>query len=667
MIHTLALISLVLLASFALAASSLSQLNLSSRYAQRTQADYTARAAMTEFVIRARSFSTVHDVTSGPVAIFPKFQSQPILLENQPRVAGRVRLLLDSCVDNGGNSLPGRSHFDPPGKTSVPPFSLSVVYEVVLGSRTYTYESLVQQRWPYALVAPGPVFIPGRVGPALDGAADVTGLPPTFWSAPSEVKGRVLGLQTDITADIDEHRAGESHAGNLVNPVKVSMGAYEALAPYAYSGGLVDTPTNYIGLATGAPTSSSTLREDSDSRLIVGGGYKITKMTLNGVDFSKGGFVGSLIKGYPTSPNSPPTKPGGSPRAEVGPNTDEKGRELLDYLVKGGGLAATVYNVNTTGAIIHRGVDLAENAPPSGDGFTTQSKVTIKPGNKVNGKTRYDYRVNGQNPSDNASREQMRKLFTKPETGAWPANRFNRDKEIIITRDPAPANPVSPSGLPTPPTYIQASSGYLRYPGNFEHPVGYAIGSAAFEAYSAAMGESLGLPEGYNVQGSLTLQDVSLAVDGDFCLQNYVLKGSHATLIVDGTLTLDGGYLDAGDNSMVIFCRRLIMKAQGNYNGLIVAEKGAALYGAGAASAPAAPGLHIRGGLLVGGTDLLVVGDPTQGVTLGSVSNKVLASITPLQMRGLMLSSCKLEYEPRYLHGLNNFGNYEVLATELRQ
>ena len=62
MIHTLALISLVLLAAFALATSSLSQLNLSSRYAQRTQADYTARAAMTEFVVRSRTLAGKHDV-----------------------------------------------------------------------------------------------------------------------------------------------------------------------------------------------------------------------------------------------------------------------------------------------------------------------------------------------------------------------------------------------------------------------------------------------------------------------------------------------------------------------------------------------------------------------------------------------------------------------------
>ncbi|MBX3169402.1 MAG: hypothetical protein KF760_18525 [Candidatus Eremiobacteraeota bacterium] len=671
MIHTLALISLVLLAAFALATSSLSQLNLSSRYAQRTQADYTARAAMTEFVVRARAMTGKHDVTSPPDPIFPKFVGREVLLEKQARVDGYARLQLAKCVDNSGNPLPARSAFDSAGKTSVPPFCLSVVYDVKLGSRSYLYESLVQQRWPYALVAPGPVLIPGRVGPAPDGSPDETTLPQAFWSAPSEVKGRVLALQTDVTSDIDEHRSGETHAGNLVNPIKISMAAYQALYPYAYSGGMTGVPVSGVGssgagagLNTGG--ASSTIREESDSRLILGGGYKIFKLVYAGFELSEFINLGSkspLLRKEVTPPYGfPPQPPGGmgGQGIERGAPTDTKLPPQGD-----GSWQIQTYNVTTKGAIVHRGVDLLENSPPSGDGFTTQEKVTIKEGNKLNGKARYDYWLNGQDPAAAPARERMRELFTKPDTAHWPVNNFLRAKEIIIGKDPAPGVLKSESGLSTPPIYVRAETGKIRYQGNFE-PSGYDLSTAAGQDYSAYYAQYFHLPEGYNVQGSLTLQDVSLSVDGNLSLQNYVLRGSKATLIVDGTLTLDGGYLDAGDNGLVIFCRRLIMKSQGNFNGLIVAEKGAALYGAGAAEPPGQPGLHIKGGLLIGGTDLLVKGDPTlDGAS--SPPQSMLTAIEPLQMRGLMLSSCYLEYAPQYLRGLNNFGNFEVLATELRQ
>lgn len=668
MIHTLALISLVLLAAFALAASSLSQLNLSSRYAQRTQADYTARAAMTEFVVRARTLSGKHDVTSPPDPIFPKFVGHEVLLQNQPRVDGKVTLLLDKCVDNSGGSLPTRSAFDPPGKASVPPYCLSVAYEVVMGARRYTYESLVQQRWPYALVAPGPVLVPGRVGPSPTGDPDPTSLPQKFWSAPSEVKGRVLGLETDITSDVDSHQSGETRLGNLINPIKISMGAYEALYPYAYSGGLTDAVTSVYGggiVAGGGPTS--TVLEDSASRLIVGGGYKVTTLSYSGEPVDKDfGFEGSIIKvgGTKTGPSAStdvamPVSRGAGPNSP--PGGGGGGLEILSTDIKRGGVKGwsmqTVF-VNTKGAIVHRGVDLVQNQPPNGDGFTTNQVVTVKEGNTLNGRARYDYWLNGENPADAPSREKMRELFTKPDTTGWGVSAFPRAKEIIIGKGPAPDPLVSTSGSSTPPTYLRAGSGKLRIIGNVD-PAGYDPDTSAGALYAKAMAEYYGLPVSYGVQGSLSLQDVALAVEGNLTLSNYVLKGSRATIIVDGTLTLDGGYLDAGDNGLVIFCRRLIMKAQGNFNGLIVAEKGAAIYGAGAAEPPADPGLIIKGGLLIGGTDLQVIGDPSD--------TGMLKAMRPLQMRGLMLSSCKLEYAPQYMRGLNNFGNYEVLATELRQ
>jgi len=586
LVHTLALITLVMVAAFALATSCLSQLNLSARYAQRTQADNTARAAMTEFVLRAEALES-GDVTTMPPPVLQAFQGKEVLLQSSSPIDGTARLLLNRCVDNSSNPFPVASFFDSPGVKSVPPFSVSVVYEVMLGSRSYLYESLIQQRWPYTLTAPESIFVCGRIGP--DGTPESQQIPSQYWSVASQIKGRVLALQGSVGVQGDPVAGeipGGRNAGRLKTPIVVSDNTYKALYPFAAAGGLAGF-----------------------SEFFQLGGF------VNPVDrFTLGGPV-TLVDFDLGSGN---------------------GRPLWT------GLA---WKQSTREAVVKGNVDLMENLTSTEEQSSVHPSVKIYDGNSHRGQVRRNRTYGGLDPAGLTARQRMRKMFTKPSSESWqPINIGSHpSNQIVVKRD-------GPSG---PDVYV-VPSGRCHQSGHLApRPLGYTI--------NPETGQIVYTGEG--AKGSLNLQDVSLSVEGDLDLEQYILRGSGATLVVGGTLTMDGGYLDAGDNGMVIFCRRLIMKAQGEINGLIVVEKGAAIYGAGSSDGvvPAAPGLTIRGGLLVGGADLLI--QPPTTYNPDGVSNPLL----PLSIDQLLLVSVNMEYSPRYLRGLNQYGPREVVATELRQ
>ena len=599
--HTLILISLVLLVAFAVATSTLSQLNLSARYAQRTQSDYTAKAAMAEFVLRAQQAPPPADITSLPPPLFDLYQDGEILLHPHPPMEGTARLLLSRSVDNSSNPEPVASWFDGPGKTSVPPFSVSVVYEVILGSRTYLYESLVQQRWPYALAAPGPIFVVGRIGPD---ASRTSSVPNLFWSAPSEIKGRVLAMETDVSAASDPEPEGSPpnsypHVRPPRTPISVSEETYKSIYPYATSGGVVARMPS--------PEEGFPMLLTMADRFTLGGPLLIQSLTLQ---------TSGLTAPFESS------------------------------------LSALPYQEYTTQGKVDGAIDLLENQPDPApyNSEAVPPVATIHDLNSHKGLIRQDRRLGGL-PSDGIeARTRMRTLFRKPDTTHWEhvSIRNNPLDTIVITSHPGSSGH----------DVYYAQSGRCSCSGPLKPkktPVQYDIATGTTIQFE---GDPLAL-------GALKLEDVSFSVEGDLTLQQYLLKGSNATLIVDGTLTLDGGYLDAGQNGMVIFCRRLIMKAQGQINGLIVAEKGALLYGgAGPSTPPTDPGLVIKGGLLIGGNDLRI-NPPVVSLPVDTLEPSNL--LLPLDVHSLMVVSTRIEYTPKYLRGLNRCGPYEVVATELRQ
>jgi hypothetical protein len=160
--------------------------------------------------------------------------------------------------------------------------------------------------------------------------------------------------------------------------------------------------------------------------------------------------------------------------------------------------------------------------------------------------------------------------------------------------------------------------------------------------------------------GRLFLNDCILYVDGDLDLGGTVtgcgpavggatLTGSNATLIVKGTLILDGGSLSAQNQGMVIYCNNLLATSSGQYNGLIVVKNGALL----APPRGTSSSLCIHGAILVGSGQPLAV---TDGVMGGGRAASMYAGT------GMVLWSANVKYDPRYLKALHGFGQFNLLA-----
>ncbi|MBM3463413.1 MAG: hypothetical protein FJX76_15040 [Armatimonadetes bacterium] len=135
----------------------------------------------------------------------------------------------------------------------------------------------------------------------------------------------------------------------------------------------------------------------------------------------------------------------------------------------------------------------------------------------------------------------------------------------------------------------------------------------------------------YESRARLSLKDCMLYVDGDLDLsaalanRNAVgIEGDNATLVVKGTLVLSGGRLDSRDQGMVIFADRVIMRASGDFRGLVIARRSLTVL-------PSDEGtLRIQGAVMCGDD--------------------------------LILRSTEVVYDPAYLKGVHNYGDVVVTA-----
>ena len=233
-----------------LVSSLLSHFSLAVRYRDTAQADACARAGVNEFVYRCQEYQAESDSTAVPPSVLQRFEANPILLEPSQHISAKATLLLKGAYASRDNSLspnPGQSCFDAPGRTSIPPYSLDVVMKLEMGSRTFLYQALVQQRWPYALTAPGTIRILGQA---------VTDSPCAPYAL-SRVKGSVLAFQADA--------AGESLSPG--GDLGVDKELYELLLPYS------DQPENWF---------TGPLKPMNEARIVIGG--PVTAFRLNNRD-----------------------------------------------------------------------------------------------------------------------------------------------------------------------------------------------------------------------------------------------------------------------------------------------------------------------------------------------------------------------------------------------
>ncbi len=159
--------------------------------------------------------------------------------------------------------------------------------------------------------------------------------------------------------------------------------------------------------------------------------------------------------------------------------------------------------------------------------------------------------------------------------------------------------------------------------------------------------------------GTLKLSDCVLHVKGNLDLTGtdpnvYTLDGDNATLIVEGTLTLDQAYLNSRSRGMVILCRDLVLrKGHGNFKVLLLVQRQAIVL-AERSNAPLTPtpnpGMTIEGGIICGQYE-------NNYILTGQDGAPVMARVV-----GLNLADMQIKYNPRYLRGLNQLGDYRVVS-----
>lgn len=175
----------------------------------------------------------------------------------------------------------------------------------------------------------------------------------------------------------------------------------------------------------------------------------------------------------------------------------------------------------------------------------------------------------------------------------------------------------------------------------------------------------------------LMIKNSRLFVDGDLDLSGPLIDvgnnpqplliGSNATLVVRGTLTIDGGMLDAVDQGMVIYCRRLLMKASGDYRGLIVVRDSALFYPEmrsvtlGTGTVQQLKQFTIRGGMVIGGGPVQVYQEE-DNLENGSIVQFPPPQIEPREFQGTGFFSLNLEYDPSYLQALHSYGQFQLYS-----
>ncbi len=263
--------------------------------------------------------------------------------------------------------------------------------------------------------------------------------------------------------------------------------------------------------------------------------------------------------------------------------------------------------VPTEGAQVIGGIDMLENRDPS----VCPPEVKVSPGNLLTGTLRKNHRLTSEDPLSAEARQHFSELLDIPDSQAWPEYAYGSAAGLDLNRSNIPGGRVR----------------LVRRLGADPAPV--RLGSA-----------------------TVTLNEVEVAVQDDFLLTGCRLEGSGSSLIVDGTLVIDGGELDAGDNGLVIYCRRLIMRTHGHFRGLIIAQQGATFYGG------QEDRLTLEGGLVVGANSLNA--SPGFGGGAGGGFDR------SLDVRCLVLSSTELRYSPKYVRSLNRLGGYSLLGVEHR-
>ena len=516
----------------------------------------------------------------------------------------------------------------------MPPFCIDLVVTVKVGDRTTVYDALLRRRWPYALTTPGKVTLMGTPTYAIDGA--------TTTKVPSRVNGKIYNLPPtsflmppppDVDAPVDDEFSVYVEADLIHNLLHVfpreasaiTVGGTAILRPQPTLANPMPAPVmieSHDNVLQGNVDLSSL---EGEIEVDVGPGNVWTGSARTGIKPRR--LVANLQRAFllPTDIGEyKPLKPVGQPVEQPSPPT-------------------------------------LPSVPPADEGsVTTATSPSPSPSASAS-------------PSDSGSPSDS----DSPSEGGVTDGGSNENDlppapTPLPTPRPAPSPSPSPTGsgtaspAPTPqpsPFYAlrtqdltlncpaPAEGENFTYPDSSRFRINMSCGNRWVDGRRVIFSSGYGI-EMHNcilyIGGDLDLSSRE-SMSGE-TLKAPALRGVNATLIVDGTLILSNGSLDAAGVGMVIYCRRLVTAARGDYRGLIMVQEAAAI-------CPAFPGaqLRIEGGIVCGGDSILLYASGPHGEEDPLVT----------RIRGVHLWSTELVYKPQYLKTLNRFGPLEIVS--LRQ
>ncbi|MEW6283240.1 MAG: hypothetical protein AB1758_31820, partial [Candidatus Eremiobacterota bacterium] len=256
----------------------------------------------------------------------------------------------------------------------------------------------------------------------------------------------------------------------------------------------------------------------------------------------------------------------------------------------------------------------------------SDANVDVRPGNTYTGSTVYRYTL--EDPLD--------RLDPSPPDGSIAVTGLPR----VLEEGQDPAG--RPTYVLSRTVKFSAESNPLGGPAGTRYVVDGNLVSRLM--WSGPSRDSLRV-ESY--PASLELENCTLHVKGDLDLwrplpggpgfESYpetVMRGSNATLVVEGSLMLGGARLDSKDRGMVLYARHLVMRTSGEFKGLIVARRSVSML-------PDGDGrLRMRGGIVCGGYP------GAEGIP------------------GIVMRSVDLTYDPRYLKLLHELGQFRVTGFD---
>jgi hypothetical protein len=605
--------SVLLVVCLSLGSLSILNLNLAGGYSIKQQSLLMAEAAVAQLkseLDKAQQADTGNAVEmegANRPDLLARFQN-PVFPEGADRFPGPVTITFDThadhySVDNSYSETPAAGWRDRGSSgQSVPPFSIDLLIGATIGSRTVWYEALLRRRWPYVLCTPGKVTMMGSPTYAKDGR--------TTTVQPSRIVGNIFSLPNlDFVPPPPSPEPGDE--------------------PY-------EPPAD----------PSTDIFVDAD-------------------------LINNILELMPKERSSVNVGGTASLKPQISP-----------------GVYGMPVSITSTGNTLLGTVDIS--------GSDTSSTVAVYPGNTDTGSVRHN--VQPYNLAKN-----LQNAFQLPDISSF--------KELQMQKPPPDAPPVPPAPPPVPPAPPpnatdpndpEATPGPTDVPLPSPSPSPSGSPSASPEAsptpppyyvlyddlvlngpetptfeYDESARYRIMMPAGnryvmyknprkiYYTGAGIELHNAILYIDGDLDLSSTkprdgdsaavipALRGTNATVIVNGTLLLVNGSLSASEKGMVIFCRRLVSAAQGHYRGLIMVQKSAAI-------CPAFPGavMEIQGGIVCGGAPVsLYALDPNYDPRIPDMSDTIR-----VHLQGLHLWSTRLTYDPRYMKTLNRFGPLEVLT-----